>query len=365
VNVVLLCAIIIAGGLLIPPLVGVYTVMIDDANIDTNLPVGSVTYAKRISVTELEVGNKILIADDSATYEFKIDDMDVSAEMYRVTDTYNSSKEVQTVTLGTEVLTPVLTIPFIAYAAMAVKSTEGLIIIGLGAIFLIILFILSELWKKDPAEDEEDEAEEAFESEEEDGKEKSRRQLRKEAKQAKKAAKRAKKNPEADEEDDEIEEKESKNIPSPGSAEAVMQETMAAIAIGVTQVKSEEENPVYETPKQEEEIGGETTNLIEDEKETGNFGETLEIPQEQQEEIEAWQEKPPLFEEEQVEEQIKEQIKEQIIEQTEEQIDDKERVPITPTAESLIARAAVEGEEPDIVEDEELGVTLLDYSELI
>ena len=42
VNLVIVVAIVIAAALLIPPFAGVYTVMNDNTETDTNLPIGSV-----------------------------------------------------------------------------------------------------------------------------------------------------------------------------------------------------------------------------------------------------------------------------------------------------------------------------------
>jgi len=43
----------------------------------------------------------------------------------------------------------VVTIPFIGYLMAATKSIEGLIVLGLTVLFLIILYVIAELWKKD------------------------------------------------------------------------------------------------------------------------------------------------------------------------------------------------------------------------
>lgn len=49
----------------------------------------------------------------------------------------------------------------IGYVSMALRSTEGLIIVGLAVVFVIILFILAEVWKKDDDEEEDEENEDA------------------------------------------------------------------------------------------------------------------------------------------------------------------------------------------------------------
>ena len=40
VNVILFCAIVVAAGLLVPPFAGITTVMVDDVDMQTNLPQG-------------------------------------------------------------------------------------------------------------------------------------------------------------------------------------------------------------------------------------------------------------------------------------------------------------------------------------
>ena len=53
----------------------------------------------------------------------------------------------------------IVTIPVIGFLSMAAQSREGIMIIGLAILFLVILFILSEVWKRDEEEDEEEEEE--------------------------------------------------------------------------------------------------------------------------------------------------------------------------------------------------------------
>ena len=58
------------------------------------------------------------------------------------------------ITLQKSVPKVAVVVPFIGYAAIALQTKGGLIVIGLGIILLIILFILSELWRKDEDEEE-------------------------------------------------------------------------------------------------------------------------------------------------------------------------------------------------------------------
>ena len=159
VNLVVIAAIAVAAALLVPPFAGVDTVMNDNTETDTNLPVGSVAYGRSTDAGDLEVGDRIIYSEGSSDYIYEITDMDASAGAYRVSDPYNRNSDEQNITIQKSVPRVVLVVPFIGYGAIALQSTEGLIVVGLGIVFLIILFILSEIWRKDRDEEEDDEEE--------------------------------------------------------------------------------------------------------------------------------------------------------------------------------------------------------------
>lgn len=165
VNLFLVFAILVAGAILVPPVLGVSTTMIDSASMDTNLPVGSITYSQNVSVSDIVVGDKLLMEGDNSVYVYVVESADAVTGKFAVLDETSHQTETQEHTLRNEALKVVLTVPFIGYLMVAMHSVEGLIIIGLVVLFVIILFILSELWKKTDDEDDEDEAETAESSE--------------------------------------------------------------------------------------------------------------------------------------------------------------------------------------------------------
>lgn len=160
VNLFLVFAILVAGAILIPPILGVSTTMIDSASMDTNLPVGSITYSQTESVSNVLVGDKILIENDNSVYVYVVESVDAVSGQFVVSDAIDSQMEEEEIVLRNEVLKVVLTVPLIGYIMVAMHSMEGLIIIGLVVLFVIILFILSELWKKSDDDELEDELEE-------------------------------------------------------------------------------------------------------------------------------------------------------------------------------------------------------------
>lgn len=387
VNLVVLFSIIVAAALLLPPFAGIDTVMNDNTDTETNLPVGSVAYGKEIKVKDLKKKDRIIYSEGSSTYVYEITDMDASAGAYEVKDPYSKNSDAEVVTLQKSVPKVAVVIPFIGYAAIALQSKEGLIVISLGIVFLIILFILSELWRKDDDEDEEDDDEDEEESEddEEDEEEelsrKERRRLKKEEKRRRKEEKRRLKEAEDeeeyedDEEDEEeelsrkerrrlkkeekrrrkLEEKglleeeeesseeiEAKPVPEEEGTfreeqkeeelqefDEAMKEAMSSIALGVSQMNAPEHLEQEEIPEEaSQEIETEETELETPE----------ESPADPVEEISPVQEEIPV---------------------------NVNAVPKMPSLEELLAKAEAAGEKPEVKKDKENEVTLLDYSDIL
>ena len=265
VNLVVIAAIAVAAALLVPPFVGVDTVMNDNTETETNLPIGSVAYGRSTDVDDLEVGDRIIYSEGSSDYIYEITDMDASAVVYKVSDPYNNNSDTQNITIQKSIPKVAVVIPFIGYGAIALQSTEGLIIVGLGIVFLIILFILSEIWRKDKyEEDEEDEEEESEEDSQEDEEDeedeeeevlsrRERRRLKKEEKRRRKLAeKESREEEEGEEEETEEELPEIQDREDADPAEQSMSgedldkavaEAMSSVAAGVSQISEPEQVP--------------------------------------------------------------------------------------------------------------------------
>lgn len=368
VNLVVLFSIVVAAALLVPPFAGIDTVMNDNTNTETNIPVGSVAYGKEIKVKELKKKDWIIYSEGSSTYVYEITDMDASAGAYEVKDPYSKSSEAEVVTLQKSVPKVAVVVPFIGYAAIALQSKEGLIVIGLGIVLLIILFILSELWRKDDDDDDEDDEEEDNEDDEDDDEDdeeemsrKERRRLKKEEKRRRKEEKRRLKEAEEDEEyeedDDEDEEEESSEteIAEPVSLDEgqqheelqgfdeAMKEAMSSIALGVSQVNASENIEQEAVPE------------TESAKEADIEGTEPEMP----EEI------PAADVPEAAEDIQSENLFEMQEEISDEPKADVNAVPKMPSLEELLAKAEAAGEKPEVKKDKENEVTLLDYSDIL
>ena len=426
VNLVVLLSIVVAAALLVPPLLGVDTVINDNSNIETNLPVGAVAYGRQVDTEKLNKGDKILYMEGSAQYVYEIQDMDTTAGSYKVKDVYNKNSDAESVTLQDKVSKAVITIPFIGYAAIALQSKTGLMVVGAVIILLIILFIFSEVLRR--GDDDEEEDEEEYEEEDDDEDEEDepgyweRRRLKKEEKRRQKEAEYEEDDDDDEEEEEELSAKERRRLKKeekrrrklekkglleddeeeeqeqedmndvfvpentfsePAASEPeqelqgfdeAMKDAMSSIASGIAQVSEPENVPdaTVVMPDAEE--------LEKAVQEAEGTLETVEEPEVQ--EFAAETELEPEAEEtqavENIEADMQEDIAEDIIieetptEETEVQLSEEEEIPVnvnavpkTPSLNELLAKAAAAGEEPEVKKDEENEVTLLDYSDLL
>lgn len=346
VNVILLCSILTAVALLVPPVMGVTTLIVDSPEKNTNLGLGTVTYATDKPVSELKIGDTILDENNEGSFVYTIKGIDKNSSVYELEDKFQKG-EVKTQTLRNTASKIVFTAPIIGYVVMAMQSVEGLIIISLAVVFVIILFVLAELWKKSDEEDELEDGE--FESDEfeddlknmsEDMEDydnlsrKERRALAKAEKQEDKLNKKKEKSlkkaqKKADKYGGAVEDYLDEDIPllpakeefvpqtlEHSSVDAILEETAGELAKGIGAVTGE-------IPVIDESI-------------------LNSIAQEENQDSNNIEEKPIVKE--------------------------KKEMPIVIprlTAEELIHKALAEGDQPKIVEDKENGLTLLDYSDIV
>lgn len=393
VNVILFCAIVVAAGLLIPPFAGVTTVMVDDVDMQTNLSQGSVAYAVEKDSSELKQGDKVLVSQDGGQYVYVVDSIDGSSVV--LDDQLSTDGGTTQQELGSTVQKVMLVVPVIGYVSMALRNTEGLIIVGLVVVFVIILFILAEVWKKDDDEDEEeDEDDEEDESEEEQEEEpavmsrrerkKARKAEKKKQKQEEKAAvaeakarakqerqeaKLAKKNKNADVEDTEETPEE---IPAEAAEaadltqEIVLPEdlTQEAQDMGSTQevvLPAEEHQPEEESTENEDpnkSLLEETASLF-----AADIASMMSENQTEETEPEAAGQEEENEEPEEVD-QTQPVVLEEVSGEEQESEEKKLAMPVY-TKEELLAKAEADGDQPEVVEDEVSGVTLVDYSDVL
>ena len=348
VNTLLLLAILSAGALVIPPFAGI-TTLVSDGMGNTNISRGAVTYAKKTDTSSVATGDKILVDDNSGKYIYTIQSLDIAAGTASVKNVI--SGDTTEITVRATVSKVIITIPVIGFLSMAAQSREGIMIIGLAVLFLVILFILSEVWKRDEEEDEEEEEEE----EEDEDDEKASEELR----SRKKAA---------------LEEKKKREE----------QEMTEQLRAADQKTAEEEKQDEFEIPDLEEEGTEQVSfhtvdlqNLVrgEETEEISEAVEETEIVEEAAAEEtaeEVTEETEETEETESAEPETVEEIEEfeETIEEPEEEPEPEPSEPIelampVYTAEELLQKAHAAGDDPKVIEDPATGITILDYSDIL
>lgn len=350
VNTLLLLAILSAGALVIPPFAGI-TTLVSDGMGNTNISRGAVTYAKKTDTSSVAMGDKILVDDNSGKYIYTIQSLDTAAGTASVKNVI--SGDTTEITVRATVSKVIVTIPVIGFLSMAAQSREGIMIIGLAVLFLVILFILSEVWKRDEEEDEEEEEEEEEDEDEDD--EKASEELR----SRKKAA---------------LEEKKKREE----------QEMTEQLRAADQKTAEEEKQDEFEIPDLEEEGTEQVSFHTVDLQNLVRGEETEEIPEAVEEtEIveeaaaeetaeEVTEETEETEETESAEPETVEEIEEfeETIEEPEEEPEPEPSEPIelampVYTAEELLQKAHAAGDDPKVIEDPATGITILDYSDIL
>lgn len=338
VNTLLLLAILSAGALVIPPFAGI-TTLVSDGMGNTNISRGAVTYAKKTDTSSVATGDKILVDDNSGKYIYTIQSLDTAAGTASVKNVI--SGDTTEITVRATVSKVIVTIPVIGFLSMAAQSREGIMIIGLAILFLVILFILSEVWKRDEEEDEEEE-------EEDEDDEKASEELR----SRKKAA---------------LEEKKKREE----------QEMTEQLRAADQKTAEEEKQDEFEIPDLEEEGTEQVSFNTVDLQNLVRGEETEEIPEavEETEIVEeaAAEETAEEVTEETEETESAEPETVEEIEEFEETIEEPEPEPSEPielampvyTAEELLQKAHAAGDDPKVIEDPATGITILDYSDIL
>ena len=159
VNVVLICALLSAAALLVPSLVGVEMDIIENDRVETNLPVGSVVYGKVKNLQDIKFGDEVFVSEsDGSKYLYRVNAVDAENSTVVLKDAKNDAAETVEKE-ASSLCVAMITVPLLGYLAAAAGSVKGWIIIGLVALLLLLLFVLSEIWRKDKLKEEEEDDE--------------------------------------------------------------------------------------------------------------------------------------------------------------------------------------------------------------
>lgn len=355
VNMVLVCAFLSAAALLVPSLLGVEMNIIENDRAETNLSVGSVVYGQSKSLQDVEFGDNVFVEDaDGSKYLYRVNAVDAESDTVVLKDARNEAAQTVEKTLSS-VCVVYVTVPVLGYLAVAAGTVKGWVIIGLVAVLLLLMFILSEIWRKDKLQEEEEDDADGDADERERAREE-KKKMRKEKKAQKKTAKEAR-----DEKEDKKAakrarkeaKKEAKHLGEEPTTRAIEDEpepvqntadlfeaARAEIASSVASAMAEDQDPaVQNTAAAESAIDLETA-LTQALSNTAANEQNVQTASEAENEIAV---------------------------ASQEDLQEESQKIVMPcySADELIRKAILAGDEPDIVEDRDLGLTLLDYSSIL
>lgn len=342
VHLIIIVTILDVVAMAVPPFFGIHTIIIDNSYENTNLALGSVTYAKEVGEEELKAGDEVLVQDTASIYSCTVTSVSQEEHSFTVDNTQTGEDEEKVISLKVDAPKVIVTIPVIGYLLVATQSVEGLIVLALAVLFLIILFIIAELWKRDPDEEEED-----YEEDEAGHEVKSRKQLRKEEKARARQLREEDKALKAEDKKHRKEEKKRrKKVKTGGFIDEVYEEDLH---LDQAPVQSLEEEPVRPT---EQVAASEAHEVLRKEIAAATAEEETVAGVEEVTESNAVENEKTVQEPE-------EALEEAVAENMEIK---KLAIPLY-TAEELASKAKAAGDDPYV--DEVAGVTLFDYSDII
>ena len=366
VNLVLVCALLSAAALLVPSLVGVEMNIIENDRVETNLSVGTVVYGQTKSLQDVEFGDNVFVEEaDGSKYLYRVNAVDAENGTVVLKDARNEAA--QTVEKNVSSLcVAYVTVPVLGYLAVAAGSVKGWVIIGLVAVLLLLLFILSEIWRKDKLKEEEEDDEDGDAEELEQAREEKKR-LKKE-KKAKKKADRAAQDEDEDEEYEEYLKKKEEKKAAKRARKAAKKEAKHLSEESTTRAieMEPEEEPVQNTADLFEaarvEIASSVASAMAEEQSPAPQIESAGEPVIDLELALTQELSRATKDDTDGQAELSGDAEAAAASLEEMQEDSQEIVMPCYSADELIRKAILAGDEPDIIEDKDLGLTLLDYS---
>lgn len=350
VHFIVICTIACVVGLAVPPFLGITTEIMDDPSRETNLSMGSVTYAIPVKTEEAAIGDSILYQSESEAYRYMITEMDKENNIFKVINLKNPNSDPITVQVKDYIPKVVVTVGYVGYLLLATESIEGLIIVGLAVLFLVILYIIAELCKKEPKD-------EYAEEELETGYIKSKKELKREEKERQRRYKEEERQiKKEDKQRKKGKKQERKKIKTGGFVDEIYEDEL------------DMENSQQIEPKQTDTVASATSEaheLLKKEIAAATADEAEEIQSDAQKEV--YDAKTEV-----IVPQVKETLKQVSQEQSKECLDEVpeeveiRRMAIPSWSAAQIAEMAKnQGDAPDIVKDDVTKVTLFDYSDIV
>ncbi|MDO5337048.1 MAG: hypothetical protein Q4E89_06255 [Eubacteriales bacterium] len=152
VHFIIICTILCIVALSVPPLLGIKTTIIDGSYTDTNMLLGSVTYSIQTEPSDLKLGDSLVVENGTSVRRYTVMNVNLAGENCLVKDPIIMGDYTETISIKNGAFKTILAVEGIGYLMVATQSKEGMVILGIAVLVLIILYIIAELWKKNPSD---------------------------------------------------------------------------------------------------------------------------------------------------------------------------------------------------------------------
>ena len=153
--IILAALVVVAGLLFIPKIAGYETFAVISGSMEPNVPVGSIVYAKETSFENIQAGDIISFQMNANTrVTHRVEEVDKENQAFITKGDANNVKDADPVQYQQVIGKVALTIPFLGYLSMYIKTPLG--IAGACAVIfvLILLNYLPDMLKKDEKSEE-------------------------------------------------------------------------------------------------------------------------------------------------------------------------------------------------------------------
>ena len=148
VSLILIVFIAAGAALIVPQFVGDLDTVVVQQGMVSNKSVGTVIYAKKEAVEDLQVGDQVIDMDADSLYVHEVISYDHGTQTAQVMGSTPTA-----VRIGDAYSRAVLSVPLIGYLTIATQSMPGLILLGLLLGLVILLFVASEILRRGADDD--------------------------------------------------------------------------------------------------------------------------------------------------------------------------------------------------------------------
>ncbi|WP_416326573.1 signal peptidase I [[Eubacterium] hominis] len=150
IGVIIVCLLIIASALLLPGLFGYQSFAVISGSMEPGIPVGSIVYAKEVPFDDLKTGDIISFTVSGNTkVTHRIQGIDKEHQSFTTKGDANNVEDGDPVSYQNVIGKVALSIPFLGYLSVYIKTPIG-IAVACGVVFvLLILNFLPEVVEKD------------------------------------------------------------------------------------------------------------------------------------------------------------------------------------------------------------------------